>query len=299
MLSFTTGRRILKEYFVASSIEEALAYLSAHHGEAQLLGGGTHLLPQIQRGEGVAQRLVDVSHIHPMTKISLQDDYLLIGGAVTLEDLLEEELVRQQAPLLLEAVQDMGSPSLRHLATVAGDIVSAEGLSRLSVALVTLEAEAEITNLTGAQWLRLERLFVRKGLSRVDSTAEILTAIRLHPWGAGQGMALEGGQRTRGQAGGTVLLGIALTLDATGEQLAGLVITLSSAETIPQRLGQVEEALEGRTTSEALHELPRLVRQVAQELAIPPQEAASLALRAFRRALEMARKRPLPSQGSR
>ena len=158
---FTKTRPALRDYYVAASVEDALSYLSAHHGEAQLLGGGTLLMPLVQRGQSMATRLVDISGIGSLRRIVAKDDYIRIGGAATLAVILESKVVRFQAPLLYEAAAAMGTPQVRHLATLAGNLVSAEGNAECLVALVALEADAEITNLTGNQWLPVSTLLAR------------------------------------------------------------------------------------------------------------------------------------------
>ena len=178
MLSFPRKPH-LADYFMASSIEEALAYLMAHHGKAQLVAGGTLLMPQMQRGECIARQLVDISRVSAMKRVTMDGDRLVIGGAVTLASLADSDLVRAHAPLLYQAARAIATPKVRYLATLAGNVIAAEGSAQGALALVALDAEAQITNTTGSQWLPVESLFVRAGLSRVDSTSEIATLIRV------------------------------------------------------------------------------------------------------------------------
>jgi organic radical activating enzyme len=185
------NKRALKGYYMASSVEGALAYLATHRGKAQLVAGGTELMPFVLRGECRISYLVDISRIRAMKRLSQDSQDLQIGGATTMSTLLESDLVRLHAPLLYESARHLGTPKVRHLATVAGNVVSAEGNADCAVALLALDAETEITNLTGAQWLPLASLFVRPGVSRVNSTSEIMTSLRFHILSSGQGEALE------------------------------------------------------------------------------------------------------------
>lgn len=250
---FNNPRPVLRDYYVAASVEDALSYLLAHHGEAQLLGGGTLLMPLLQGRQLAATRLVDISGIGPLRRIAVKDDYLKVGGAVTLECLLESKAVRGQAPLLYEAAAAAGTPQVRHLATLAGSLVSAEGNAECLVALVAMEAEAEITNLTGAQWLPVHTLLARAGVSRVDSTAEIVTTIRLRPLMPGQGSALEraapparqGGSGDGAWAGRSPLMvAVALAL-ADDDTVQSVSCVLGAAGDVPVRLHAVEQAITG------------------------------------------------------
>jgi CO/xanthine dehydrogenase FAD-binding subunit len=226
-------RRVLRDYFMASSVEEAIAYLTAHPGEAQIIGGGTKLMPLLQRGEASATRLVDVSRISAMKRVRIEGDYLLIGGAVTYAQLLIKEIVAEQMPILAEAAQMLASSRLRQQASLAGSVVHARSNSEGAVVLIALGAEAEIANLTGAQWVPVRALFVRPGVSRVDSAAEIVTAVRIPLLGAGQGTALARIEPAEGEEHSPLIAAVALGL-TEDDELDWLSLALGAPATLPQ-----------------------------------------------------------------
>ena len=291
-------RRALHDYYFASSAQEALAYLIAHHGEAQLVGGGTALMPQVQRGECIATRLVDVSGVQGMRGAALKGESLLTGGATTFRWLLQSDVVRLGSPLLHEAAGSVGTPEIRHLATLAGNVVSAEGNAQGSVALVALGAQAEITNVTGAQWLPVESLFVSPGVSRVDSMSEILTSFRIPATLAGQGVALESFPSPTLYARPAFVLALVIQLEERGQAIEWASVAVGSEQVVPCRLPDVEDELVGLPIDDerSLQTFARAIdqqrseeaalRNVAPSLAdaIPP-----LAARAFQRATASAR----------
>lgn len=257
-------KRALEEVFVASSVQEALAYLMAHHDEAQLVAGGTVLMPQVQRRELLATRLVDISHVRSMRTMRQDEDgYLLIGGAATMAALQGWEAVREGAPLLYQAARLIGTPPLRTLATLGGNVVWADGAGEGAVALVAMGAEAEITNFTGAQWLPVATLFVRPGISRVDSMSEIITAFRLRPLGKREGAALGRIAPSEGQLRSPFVLAVVLSLDEAGQKIARAAVAAGALTVVPQRLSELESALVG---GEATAPQPRetLVKGVVQ-----------------------------------
>lgn len=257
-------KRALEEVFVASSVQEALAYLMAHHDEAQLVAGGTVLMPQVQRRELLATRLVDISRVHSMRTIRQDEDgYLLIGGAATMAALQSWDAVREGAPLLYQAARLIGAPQLRTLATLGGNVVWADGAGEGAVALVAVGAEAEITNFTGAQWLPVATLFVRPGISRVDSMSEIITAFRLRPRGEHEGAAMGRIAPLAGQLRSPFVLAVVLGLDEAGPKIAWAAVAAGALTLVPQRLSELESALVGR---EATDRQPRetLVKGIVQ-----------------------------------
>jgi len=240
------GKRNLEEYYVASSVQEALAYLRAHHGEAQVIAGGTALMPQVQRGECTARRLVDISRIHAMKSITAHDGYLIVGGAVTFAALLASELVRQKAPLLHQAAMLVGTPQVRHLATLAGNVIWGDGAAEGAVALVALDSEVEITNFTGAQWLRVESVLVRPGVSRVDSMAELVTSVRVPSQTDGQVSALGEIAPPTPDRRSPFVLALVLTLKRGREIIDWASVVAGSETSVPLHLRGVEAELAGR-----------------------------------------------------
>jgi len=180
----------LRAYYVASSVQEAIAFLAAHGGQAQVVAGGTVVLPQVLGGRSITCYLVDVSRIGALRRIRIEEGWVLLGGAVTFGQLLRAEAVIEALPILQEMALDAAPSGSGEQSTLAGNIVSAFGDSAVATALIALEAEAEIANLTGSQWLPVRSLLVSPGACRVDSTSEVLVSLRLRLPERGSGAAL-------------------------------------------------------------------------------------------------------------
>ena len=230
---------------VAASVEEALAHLSTHRGQAQVIAGGTVLMPAIESGASAATYLVDISQVCTMRRIALTNGHLVIGGAVTFAALIESPLIRSHAPMLYEAAFAVGGEDVRALATLVGRMVAAEGSAESSVALVALDAEAEIANLTGSQWLPVESLFVRSGVSRVDSTSEIVTAVRVPLLTEGQGAALGWMAHPEPSAPAPIVMALEVSLAPERDTIAWASIALGTPMGIPAHVVAAEQALQG------------------------------------------------------
>jgi carbon-monoxide dehydrogenase medium subunit len=282
-------RRVLRDYYMASSIEEAIAYLTAHPGEAQIISGGTKLMPLLQRGQAIATRLVDVSRITAIKRVRIEGDYLVIGGAVTYAQLLIKEQIADQMPVLAEAAQMVGAPQIRQQASLAGSIVHARGNSEGAITLIALSAEAEIANLTGAQWVPVRSLFVRPGVSRVNSAAEIVTAVRIPLLGAGQGAALARIEPGPGESHSPLVAAVALSI-GQDEALDWLSLAVGAPADVP-RLWQLGDLANGRPAmaGDLRQAVAALTQQARGEGAPDPEQAAAAILAAYDKALERAR----------
>jgi CO/xanthine dehydrogenase FAD-binding subunit len=238
---------------------------------------------------------VDNSHIGSLKRADLEDGQVLLGGGITFARLLACELVATRAPLLRRAAELMGTPAVRHLATLGGNMVSAQANAEGSIALMALEAEAEITNITGSQWLPVDALFVRPGVSRINSSSEIITNLRFHALTPGQGMALERIESATCQERSPLVLALVLELDAERRNIVWASVVAGVTGRMPTHLVAAEQALVGSdatlaATRAALIEAvnSHVAGQASQTIPAWHAQAPELAARAYDCALAMA-----------
>lgn len=266
MLHTHRRQRTIGRYFVASSVDEGVAYLMAHHGSSLVVGGGTLVLPKLQRDRSPDLCLADVSRVASMRRIDTDGDSLIIGGAVTFARLLAKDTIAQMAPLLSQAAEQMGTLGIRQLATVAGNLVSAEGHAQGSMALMALDADVEITNSTGPQWLPIKGLFVRSGVSRVDATSEIVTGLRIPVRVPGQGMAMASLAPLEGARRSPLVCAVNLQAREPGATIAWATFIIGSVTHSPVALADVAEAVaEKALDDDDAAAIGQLVVRYAQE----------------------------------
>ena len=109
------------EYQRASDLADALSQL-ARPGAAAL-GGGTDLLVQIKEGLEAPEVLVDLRRIPGWRDItSTEDGGLRIGGAVRVAELAADARIVERWPALAQACDSVGTPALRNMGTIAGNL---------------------------------------------------------------------------------------------------------------------------------------------------------------------------------
>jgi len=159
--------------------------LADYGGQARVIAGGTDLVLQLRRGERQASCLVDVSRIETLRGISEADGFITVGAGTTHAEVAESPLIREQAAVLAQAAAEVGSAQIRSVGTLGGNVVNAQPAADTALALLALDAEAEIVGVGGAHWVGLAELYEGPGVSRVDSTAELVRAFRFRPPGWG------------------------------------------------------------------------------------------------------------------
>ena len=241
---------ICEDYVTASTTEEALAILASLRGQGRLIAGGTDLVIQLQRGERKVGCLVDITRIPGLDETKLQDSYVVVGATVTHSQIERSPLIRERAPVLAEACYRVGSPQIRNVGTLAGNVVNAQPAADGSIALLALDAEAQIANLTGRQWVPIASLFVSPGVSRVDATTEMITAFRFRAQAPRESSAFERLARRKAVALPLINVGVRVLLDADGSHIRDARIAIGPVARVPFRAQEAEAILKDRPINE-------------------------------------------------
>jgi len=120
-------------YVRPETLEEALAALAEHGGEAKVLAGGQSLVPALNMRIARPELLVDVNRLSELAGIGSDNGSLSVGATVRQAD---ARLLSH--PLLAEALPHVGHFVTRNRGTVAGSIAHADPAAELPLCLVLL-----------------------------------------------------------------------------------------------------------------------------------------------------------------
>jgi len=169
---------MLQEYLIPKSTSEVLELLASHKGKARIIAGGTDLVLQMEAGQYLPEALVDVSSLLELCRIDQDERYTYIGAAVKHAELAASPLVNKTARCLALAAGEVGSSQVRNAGTVGGNVVNAQPAADTALALTALNAEAEIISTTGTIWQPVSQLYEKPGVSKVDSSAQLVRRFR-------------------------------------------------------------------------------------------------------------------------
>lgn len=110
------------EYAHATTLPDALAALAA---EGTLpVAGGTDLVPCVDEGILSPSRVLDIRGLPGARDITIHaDGSATIGAAVRISDLATHQELRARFPVLAEAAASVGTPALRNMGTIGGNLV--------------------------------------------------------------------------------------------------------------------------------------------------------------------------------
>ena len=135
-------------YVRAHSLREAVDLLGEPDLKSRILAGGTDLVNQFRSGEAACDRVVDIAHV-PDLKVIHVDGTVRVGAAVTHAEIAAHPALQERAPLLVQACRQIGSPQIRNIATIGGNVVNAAACADTLPALVCLDANAVVVNRAG------------------------------------------------------------------------------------------------------------------------------------------------------
>jgi len=249
-----------QRYYQPGSVAEVLEILASAKGRARLVAGATDLAIQLKRGEVRVDSLVDVTRIPDLDHIRRNGSKIEIGALVTHAQAAKSELLKEEAPLLVEACSQVGSPQIRNVATIGGNIATASPAADTVPPLLVLEAQVFLASDKGERCLSLEELLLRPGRAAI-ANEEIITRVEFHALHPGTRSAfLKLGRR---QAMAISVVNVATVLRLANDHVEEVRIALGSVAPTVVRCRQAERALLGEPFNE--QSLTRTCQAAANE----------------------------------
>ncbi len=238
------------EYIRAGSPDEVVRLLSEYGDEVRLFMGGTDLLVRIRDGAIRPRAIIDVKHLPGMRDICYEADKgLILGAAVTMNQIAHHPAVRRNYPLLAEAARSVASYQLRNRATIGGNLANASPCADTAPATLVLQGEIVLHGPAGQRRVPAEQFFTGPG-ETVRQPDEFVRAVCFAP--PTQGSAGRYLKLGRNRAGDLAVVSVAVW-GSPAKTASGYTfhIALGSVAPIPLRAYQAEKVLAENPVEEA------------------------------------------------
>jgi len=261
-------------YHSVTSLQEAVQILAKEKEKARIVAGATDLILEIERNvrRGI-ETLIDITRVPNLDQIVLdEDDVIHLGPMVTHNHCVASKLLHERAFPLVAAAWEVGAPQIRNRGTVAGNLITASPANDTIPPLMALNAKVTLLSARGERVVPLSEFY--KGVRQtVMGAEELLVDISFPAMRANQrGTFIKLGLR-KAQAISVVNAAVVLTFaedDASPLQerrIENAAITLGAVTPIIVHAAQAEQALIGKTLSEAvIEEVSRLARESARPI---------------------------------
>lgn len=167
--TYVSRKQILPPYFLG--IKERLRKLSlATNGflkeeRFRFVGGGTDLYVQ-QHDEIKKESTRFLLQQEALKGIYREENRCLIGGAATVTDLAESEILQACFPKLKQYIKLISSTPIRNMATIAGNFINASPIGDLTIFFLALDARVIFNDGKSKREMLLKKLY--KGYKILD-----------------------------------------------------------------------------------------------------------------------------------
>ena len=105
-----------------SDLAGALELTDKHGEQGWVLAGGQDSLDWFKDRAKRPEAVIDLSNIEALKGIRETDDGIEIGALTTLNDVIQNELIKERYSLLSDAALRVASPQIRNVATLGGNL---------------------------------------------------------------------------------------------------------------------------------------------------------------------------------
>jgi xanthine dehydrogenase small subunit len=234
-----------KRFLAPRSIRQLGEFLAAHP-DATVLAGGTDVGLTVTKAHQDIDVIVYTGNVAGLHTLEERDGYLEIGAAVPLAD--AQRRLNEHYPDLGELWLRFGSPPIRNVATLAGNIANASPIGDAMPALLALDTELVLNKIDTTRVLALAD-FYRSYRRTALEAGEFISRIRIPLPGARQSVRAYKVSKRFDQDISAVCGAFCLTLD--GDEVADVRIAFGGMAETPRRAGRAETALTGQAWNEA------------------------------------------------
>ncbi|OLB58391.1 MAG: hypothetical protein AUI01_02285 [Ktedonobacter sp. 13_2_20CM_2_56_8] len=241
-------------YHKPTTLVEAAALL-AEDGRT-IIAGGTDLLVNPRYMVGVRE-VVDIRKLG-LNYIRVENGWLHIGAGATMRTVAQQATLQRLANgILARGAAVCGSPNIRNMATLVGNIASALPSADTPPALLALNAEVVLIGTNGERVVPLDNFFV--GPAQSVRERELISELRIPLADCDD---FRGGFYKIGRTAEDIsMVNAAATLKIQGGTITRARLVLGAVAPVPLRVTRAEEALAGQlATEETFQRAAELVR---------------------------------------
>ena len=194
--------------------------------------------------------LIDLTNVNEMNVIEERGESLFIGSCVPISRIIANTLVQDNANALVEACELIAGPQVRNTATLGGNVAHALPAADGTIAMMALDAKAEIADQNGTYLLPFKELFKGPGKSAIDPASELIAGFFIPMNTKSQASAFKRIMRPQGVA--LPILNCAVWVDRKDQKIEDVRIAVGPGGPIPFRATEAEEVLKGQSFDEDL-----------------------------------------------
>lgn len=230
----------LKDIVKPSTIEEALA-LKNSLSTISFLAGGTDLIIKLNKKDINTEYLIDLNSIDDLKNITENDSYIEIGSMNTFSKLRESLIIKKYFNSIIECAETMGSPQIRNMATIGGNIINAGPAADGIPCIMALNGILTFKSLDAVRNITCLDYFKNYSVERIKEN-ELLTKILIPKKNILSGFYKLGKRNSLAIA----RLSTSIVLDTENDIIKNISISLGAVGRYPFRVEKIENLAKGK-----------------------------------------------------
>ncbi|MEW6348056.1 MAG: FAD binding domain-containing protein [Thermodesulfobacteriota bacterium] len=158
------------------TLEEVWSIMDREPG-IKVYAGGTDLLVRLRRMPEACESLICIERVTEIQGVTEEGDEIVIGAGTTHSRLLEDPIIQRHAAILCRGLEMLGSPPIRHMGTIGGNVANASPAADSLPPLYVLRAFVEIRSRSETRTVPIDRFINGPGQAQIGPH-ELLTRIR-------------------------------------------------------------------------------------------------------------------------
>jgi CO/xanthine dehydrogenase FAD-binding subunit len=229
----------------ARTKDEALSSLSSLENP-KIIAGGTDLMVKMRAGKQYSH-VIDIAGILELLTVAERDGRVFIGSAMTHARLYSHGSIIRNARSLALACGLVGSPQIRNMGTIGGNLANASPAADSIPPLLIHDAVLTLESKEARRQIPLEEAIVAPYVTSIDAR-ELISSIGINPL---QGYR-EGYRRVAKRATWAISrLGVAFAIREEDGKFLDARLAIGSCTPMPFRAKKVEDLLKGAPKNEA------------------------------------------------
>ena len=242
----------IKKIHQADSIDDVLRILEKNPG-TKIMSGGTDVLIKMKERKLKDAEIVSIGDIDELNGISIDaEGTIIIKAATRFIDIITDENVLMHIPTLAKACNQIGSPQIRNIATIGGNLCNGAVSADVVPILLVMDAELHIKNVDGeVRIINVNDFHTGPGQTCLDSGKEILTEIHIRQENYhGYGFDYYKYGKRNAMEIATLGCGVAVKLNDDKTIIDDFKISYSVAAPTPRRCISLEKLMIGKDVTE-------------------------------------------------
>ncbi|MBP8864936.1 MAG: FAD binding domain-containing protein [Acetobacterium sp.] len=167
------------DFFSPQTLTEAKALLNQYGEAASVLAGGTDLVIEINEGHAKPDMVIDIKKLKELEYVRIDGELIRIGALTSFNMICQSPIIKEQVRVLYDAASKVGSPQIRCLGTIGGNLSTASVAGDGVSAMMTLGASVVLESQHGTRVMPLSEFLDGKGVSNRNALQadEIMTEV--------------------------------------------------------------------------------------------------------------------------